>query len=244
MRYLKYYIVLVFFVKSLDIHAQRTDSLMIDTVDAMSTLIKQLKVVPLINLPYGTKEVLKKFPKEWNTLDTYHNTKVTNTGNTKKLEAYRSKMQQFITNDIAVHKKQISITHNTLRTLFSNEQASIDSIREAIINISVAKLNVQKSYKVYSMQYKAQLHCGLCEYPESILQHYLVTIDEASNIIDKLLISSSKGSDIGHYNKHFYINKTGVIYVKDFYFGELANNFNRSYHYTIDAKGKFALLHK
>jgi hypothetical protein len=207
--------------------------------DPLKNFIQSLAKAPLINIPYGNKSVLKKFSTKWNLPDnknTAQNKTIQNLNND-----YNS-LDSFFYADIE-NRNQIIVkaNHITAQQIFTyNFVSNDDSLKiNKKASVKVAALSLTNIFKTYSLIISGNKTCNNCEYPIKQIENVLINVDKKNNIIDKLIISSFVGSDLGSNGKFFYIDENKIIHIKEFVNDELTAGFKKYKQYKVMADGHF-----
>lgn len=177
-----------------------------------------------IVLPYGEKDLLYSFPKDWNS------------GKSIQDSLY-NKLHFFVFSDEENTIRKKNKKSFLEAKLFFDKDFVVNNEKE-IIEFKTAIVFTSQDFKVMSMVYEGKINCNNCEYPESQHQNMLVSISDGK-IIDKLLISSIVGSDLGENSRFFYIDSNKTIHLKDFKSDEEGVTFIQYLKYEINSKGKF-----
>lgn len=177
-----------------------------------------------IVLPYGEKDLLYSFPKDWNS------------GKSVQDSLY-NKLHFFVFSDEENTIRKKNKKKFLEAKLFFDKDFVVNNEKEAI-EFKTAIVFTSENFKVMSMVYEGKINCNNCEYPESQNQNMLVSISDGK-IIDKLLISSIVGSDLGENTRFFYIDSNKTIHLKDFKSDEEGVTFIQYLKYEINSKGKF-----
>ncbi|MFD2907375.1 hypothetical protein ACFSX9_01365 [Flavobacterium ardleyense] len=177
-----------------------------------------------IVLPYGDKDLLYAFPKEW-------------TSGKKAQDSIYNKLQFFVFEDENDSLRE-SINLSYLDAKLYLDTKFVLSNQKENIEFKTSKLFFSNNFEVFSIIYKGKIDCGNCEFPESQIQNMLVSMSN-NKIIDKLLISSVVGNDLGQSTRYFYIDTEKTIHLKDFNSDEEGTTFLDYSKYKINNNGKF-----
>ena len=179
-----------------------------------------------IVLPYGDKDLFYSFPKDW-------------TSGKKEQDSIYNKLQFFVFEDENLsHRESINVSYLDAKSYLDKNY--VVSNKKENIEFKISKLFKENNFEVLSIIYKGKIDCGNCEFPESQIQNMLVSSSN-NKIIDKLLISSVVGNDLGQNTRYFYIDSEKKIHLKDFSTDEEGKTFIRYSKYTINKNGKFIL---
>jgi hypothetical protein len=215
------------------------DKQVIKEKDPFKIFLQSLAKAPLINIPYGNKSILKKFPTQWS----LPNNK--NTSQNKIMQALQSNynsLDSAFYGDVE-NRKQLKIEANYIvaQKLFSSSFIRFDDSLK--INkkafVKVVALSLNNTFKTYSLIIGGNRTCSNCEYPTHQTEIVLVNIDKQNNVIDKLMIGSIVGNDLGSTSKFFFIDENKIIHIKDFLNDELTVNFKKYKQYKIMPDGHF-----
>lgn len=175
-------------------------------------------------LPYGDKDLFYSFSKDW-------------TSETKEQDSIYNKLQFFIFDD------ENSSSRTSIKLSYVDAKSYLDknfvvSNKRENIEFKTSKLFFSNDFEVFSLMYKGKIECGNCEFPENQIQNVLVSMSN-NKIIDKLLISSVVGNDLGQNTRYFYIDSEKIIHLKDFNSDEEGKTFLRYSKYKLAKNGKF-----
>jgi hypothetical protein len=207
--------------------------------DSLKFFIQLLAKAPLINTPYGNKNILKKFPNKWN---------LPNDKNTFQNNATQIVQHNYISLDSTfyadVEKENqliVEANYKIAQKLFSSNFIRFDNFLKLNkkIKVKVTQLQLGNAFKTYSLIVSGNRICNNCEYPIKQTENVLINIDKQNNVIDKLIVSSIVGSDLGSSSKFFFIDAYKMIHVKDFLNDELSVGFKKYIKYTAKPDGHF-----
>lgn len=175
-------------------------------------------------LPYGDKDLFYSFSKDW-------------TSGAKEQDSIYNKLQFFIFDDEnSSSRTSIELSYVDAK-LYLDKNFVVSSKKENI-EFKTSKLFFSNDFEVLSIIYKGKIDCGNCEFPESQIQNVLVSMSN-NKIIDKLLISSVVGNDLGQNTRYFYIDSEKIIHLKHFNSDEEGKTFLRYSKYKLAKNGKF-----
>lgn len=197
----------------------------ISQVNSFKAISKSFQV----DLPYGDKNVLHKFPAEW-----LHSKEAVEDSLYNDLSFY---LFQDMENPI---RKKNKIDYSEVKSLLAKEFIPSEAIKnnKEKLEISTIKVFGSKDFEAYSIAYKGKIDCKSCEFPENQFQNILVTFKNGK-IIEKLLISYFNGNDLSQATRYFYIDKNLIIHIKNFKSDEEGVTFSEYLKYEINAQGKF-----
>jgi hypothetical protein len=183
-----------------------------------------------INLPYGDKNVLHKFPADW----THSKEKAAEDSLYNNLSFY---LFQDIENPL---RTKIRVDYSEVKSLLEKEFIPSEAVKNNSENLEIRSIKIfnSKDFEAYSITYQGKIDCKLCEFPESQSQNILVTIKNGK-IIEKLPISYFNGSDLSQSTRYFYIDQNSIIHIKDFKSDEEGVTFSKYLKYKISSQGKF-----
>jgi len=192
--------------------------------------IKDLQAIsesPKVNLPYGDKEVLYNFPKEWTVENTAPDAEYNRLG-----QLYEDLENQ--------NRKAIAAYYPEIKFLLADEFIPSEAVKhkKEKFKIKSAKILEFKDVAVYSMVYEGKSDCQNCEYPDSQIQNILVSIKQGK-MISKLPISYVNGNDLSRSTRFFYIDQNSMIHIKDFKSDEEGVAFISYSNYKMNSEGQF-----
>jgi hypothetical protein len=107
------------------------------------------------------------------------------------------------------------------------------------IPVRAVQLQLSNTFKTYSLIVSGTRACTNCEFITRQTENILINTDKQNRIIDKLLLSSVTGNDLGSYSKFFFIDKSKIIHLKEFSNDELTSGFVKYSRYKVMADGHF-----
>lgn len=194
-------------------------------INSQSSIPKFQKDEDIV-LPYGDKDLLYFFPKDWNS-------------EKKDQDSIYNKLQFFVFQDEILPIRERTELSYLDAKLYLDADFVVSNKKENV-EFKTAKLFFSENFEVLSIIYKDKIDCENCEFPESQIQNILVSLSN-NKIIDKLLISSVVGNDLGQSTRYFYIDNEKIIHLKDFKSDEEGTTFLHYSKYKINNNGKFIL---
>lgn len=196
--------------------------------NSQTSIYKQINKSQKFDLPYGDKDLLHDFPKDWNSAN------VLNDSLYNKLSSFVFQDEQ---ND---NRKSIKSNYPEAKSFLDQDFIVSEAVknRKEQIELKTASLFSSNKIQVFSIIYKGKKDCVNCEFPESQTQHMLVSFLNGK-MIDTLLIASVIGNDLGQNSRYFYIDSKENIHLKDFKSDEEGVTFTQYLKYKINPEGKF-----
>ncbi len=211
----------------------------INEKDPLKSFIQSLAKAPMIDIPHGNKNLLKIFSAEWNLAG---NKNIPQNKVTRTLESNYNSLDSTFFADIE-NRNQLIIQANyaVAQKLFSSNFIRYDDSLKLNKKISIKATAFQfgNLFKTYSLIVRGNRRCNDCEYPIHQAENILINIDKQNIVIDKLIVSSVIGSDLGSTCKFFFIDKDKVIHIKDFANDELTAGFKKYKQYKVSPNGHF-----
>jgi hypothetical protein len=207
--------------------------------DPVKSFIQSLAKAPLMSIPYGNKKILKRFPAKWSLPD---NKNISQSVVTQSFQNNYSNLDSAFYADVE-NRKQLKLEANytVAQKMFSSNFIRFDDslkINKKVF-VKVAALSLGSTFKTYSLIISGNSVCNHCEYPTHQTENVLVNIDKQNNVIDKLMIGSIVGNDLGSKSKFFFIDDNKIIHIKDFTNDELTAGFKKYKQYKIMPDGHF-----
>lgn len=192
-----------------------------------TSVFKELSNSQKLKLPYGDKDLLYNFSKDWNSGDALNDSLYNNLSSFVFQEFENSNRKTFKSN------------YTEAKAFLDKDFIVSDAVKNKNekLEIKTALLLSSNKIQVFSIIYKGKIDCKNCEFPESQTQNNLVSFSNGK-IIDKLLIASIVGNDLGQSSRYFYIDSDETIHLKDFTSDEEGTSFIQYLKYKVE-KGKF-----
>jgi hypothetical protein len=226
------------FIK-LDRYATSSNEKFASQNDPLKIFIQSLTKSPRIKIPYGSKNVLDKFSAEWN-MPSYKNNSQDKA--TKGLQNNYNILDSFFYADMDKRNQlNIEAKNTVVQKIASANFVKLDEglQKNKKIMAKVSSLVFSNSFKTYSIIVSGKQRCNSCEFPNTQTENILINVDAENNIIDKLILSSKVGSDLGGNSKFFYIDANKIIHIKEFYCDELTAGFKIYKKYKVMPDGHF-----
>lgn len=195
--------------------------------NSQTSIYNEISQSQKLDLPYGDKNVLHNFPQDWNS------------GNTLNDSLY-NKLSSFVFKDEQSNvRKSSKSNYGGVKSFLDKDFIVSDAVKskKELLELKTALLFSSDKIQVFSIIYKEKIDCKNCEFPESQIQNMLVSFSDGK-MIDKLLIASIIGNNLGQNSRYFYINSDKMIHLKDFKSDEEGISFIQYLKYKIE-KGKF-----
>jgi hypothetical protein len=226
------------FIKS-EKHVTSSNEKLVHQNDPLKIFIQSLAKSPLIKIPYGSKNVLYKFSPEWDMPD---NKNISQDNTTQSLQSNYNSLDSFFYADIE-KRSQLNVEAKSIvvQRIASTNFVKLDEDlqKNKKIMAKVSSLVFSNSFKTYSIIVSGKQRCNTCEFPNTQTENILINVDTENNIIDKLVLSSIVGSDLGGSSKFFYIDANKIIHIKEFYSDELTAGFKKYKKYKVMPDGHF-----
>jgi hypothetical protein len=226
------------FIK-LDKYATSTNEKLAHQNDPLKIFIQSLAKSPNIKIPYGSKYVLNKFSGQWN-MPSYKNTSQDKA--TQNFQKNYNCLDSFFYADMEKRNQlNVEVKNTVVQKIASANFVKLDEglQKNKKIMAKVSSLTFSNSFKSYSIIVSGKQLCNTCEFPNSQTENILINVDAQNNIIDKLVLSSMVGSDLGGSSKFFYIDAKKIIHIKEFYSDELTAGFKKYKKYKVMPDGHF-----
>jgi hypothetical protein len=211
----------------------------INEKNSLKFFLQSLVKAPFERVPYGNKNILKKFPPQWN-LSGNKNT-IQNKATQTIENNYNRIDSTFYAEMENRNKLVLEVNYKIAQKLFSSSFIRYDDSLKLHKKIRVKAVAFQFNnlFKTYSLIVNGKRRCYNCEYPIHQTENILINIDKQNNVIDKLIVSSVIGSDLGSSSKFFYIDENKIIHTKEFINDELTAGFKKYKQYKVTQDGHF-----
>ncbi|MBC9931201.1 hypothetical protein [Chitinophaga qingshengii] len=189
--------------------------------------------LPAQGYPYGSIQLMKTFSSQWENTPNKANNKSYPESTT--LDTLSAAMYRDFT---APTRKSLSGRH--LHNLFPPQYLKKQGLEPAADTGTLLLLKLSEAHGicVYSAMIQQDIPCRNCEYPPQQLLNMLFTAS-GNKIIDRLLFTYSKGSDLERRERYGYIDQQGNILIKDFSADELNGYLLNKQKWRVTAKGTF-----
>lgn len=201
------------------------------SISQTSNAFRELDESSKMELPYGDKDVLQKFPSDWDSGKS-----------NSSYDSLYNKLSSFIYVDAEnASRKTFALDYPSDKSFLSKDFVVSNAVKnkQEKIFLKSAQVVAAEKYKMFSVIYEGNIDCKNCEYPENQIRNVLLTINNGK-IVDKLPISYINGSDLARNTRYFFIDSNKVIHIKDFKSDESGVTFTQYLKYKITPEGKFA----
>jgi hypothetical protein len=198
----------------------------------LQKVIGELSKKRTMILPYGDKNLFQQYDDNWK----FYNTKNT------QFDSLVGQLDNFFRSDFENKgraRTTVSYVNNSVLFLPHFLIPTLTSKKKKNIEIGCSKLISEKDFSIYSIVFSGMVDCANCEYTVKRTQNILISVNRDNKIVDKLLIGSVEGNDLGLYRLYFYIDPNKIIHLKDFSSDELEDGFLNYEQYQILPNGSF-----
>lgn len=197
--------------------------------------LEAVQHLPAQGYPYGSIQLMKTFPSQWENTPNKKGDKITSYPESTAMDTLSAAMYQ----DFAATTRK-TLSGKQLQRLFPPQYLKKQGLHPVADTGTLLLLKLYEAHGtcVYSAMIQQAIPCPNCEYPPQQLINLLFTAS-GNKIIDRLLFTYSKGSDLERRERYGYIDQQGNISIKDFSSDELNGHLLNKQKWQVTAKGTF-----